>query len=144
MESYTIHIEFARSKHQHGRHPPDDLNAARSRHLGHLCAAAELIKNAGENRVQRVITRLLDEYAEIMAALEWALSNAAAGSDAEEDVRLLLAAQRRGNAARGLSRAAVLPASAAADLTLLASHLYFRTGDLSAAKPLLEQYGAAM
>jgi predicted ATPase/DNA-binding SARP family transcriptional activator len=128
-----------------------DLNATRTRHLRYLCATAELVESADDEPAQRIIAQLESGYCEILAALEWAARDEAADSEAEYGVRLLLAAQpvwnrRHGavltalaHAVRALDRRATLPADLAAGLMLFAGHLHFRTGNLDAAKPLLEQ-----
>lgn len=128
-----------------------DLAATRTAHLSYYRATAELIERAGGEDRQRLIDRLQDSYHEIAAALAWALREEAAASEAEDGVRLLLAAQpaweRRpgavlgalADAVRALRYTAALPVELAAGLLLTAGHLYFRTGDLTAAQPLLEQ-----
>jgi predicted ATPase/DNA-binding SARP family transcriptional activator len=130
---------------------PGDLAATRAAHLSYYRAAAELIGGAEAQDRQRVIARLLDSYHEIAAALAWALREEATASEAEDGVRLLLAAQpaweRRpgailgalAHAVQALRYTAALPVELAAGLLLTAGHLYFRASDLTAAKPLLEQ-----
>jgi predicted ATPase/DNA-binding SARP family transcriptional activator len=128
-----------------------ELAAARASHLRHFCATAESIENSGTETRAVLIERLLDDYCEILAALEWSLSEQAPDSAAGYGARLLLAAEpvwkrRQGaflialsHAVRALRRSAALTPSLAVDVTLLAGRLNMRTGDLAAAKPLLEE-----
>jgi predicted ATPase/DNA-binding SARP family transcriptional activator len=130
----------------------EDLETARARHLRLLSATTEQIGSADEDRRNWIITRLLDGFAEILKALDWALRPDAGRADLRRGVRLLLASQpaweRRngatpiilGHATRVLTDAAtVLPPALTADLTLLAGHLHFRAGDLTKARPFLER-----
>lgn len=128
-----------------------DLAATRARHLRHFRAAAECIEGADADAWQRIITRLTGGYHEILAALEWALRDGAAPHEAEDGVRLLLAAQpvwerhhgailgALAHANRALRYADALPTDLMASLLLTAGHLNYRTMRLDAAKPLLER-----
>jgi predicted ATPase/DNA-binding SARP family transcriptional activator len=130
---------------------PGDLTATRTRHLARLCAAARLIDGAEPQARRQIIARMESGYSETLAALEWALRDDAAGHEAEDGARLLVTAQpvwehRPGailgalaHSVRALRFTGILPPDLAGALLLMAGHLHFRTGNLPAAKPLLEQ-----
>jgi predicted ATPase/DNA-binding SARP family transcriptional activator/tetratricopeptide (TPR) repeat protein len=135
---------------------PGELDSARRRHLDWLATTVSQISGANDDQRDRLIITTLDRFGEILQALDWSLRPGASPSDLESGVRLLLAAQpvweRRPGATRlilahasqVLADAGIdLPAHMAADLTAIAGYLHFRTGNVPAARPLLESARSA-
>jgi len=130
---------------------PRDLAATRTAHLAYFCAAAQRLAHADGAQRQEIVARLQAGYHEITAALEWALREDATTAQAQHGVRLLLAAQPAwerqpgaihaalAHAQQALTHTAALSPELTAGLLLTAGHLHFWTGNLTAARPLLQQ-----
>ncbi|HEX3964260.1 MAG TPA: BTAD domain-containing putative transcriptional regulator [Trebonia sp.] len=139
-----------------GQARPGELDSARRRHLDWLATTVGQISGADDDQRDRLIITALDRFGEILQALDWGLRPGASPGDLESGVRLLLAAQpvweRRpgalrlvlAHASQVLADAGIdLPAHLAADLTAMAGYLHFRTGNVPAARPLLESARSA-